>query len=265
MDSSKAWNVLGLEENPSRRQVEIRFANLTRRIRNGEELDYELIQEAYNHLMGKEKHNNSAGRISLAFRRFMFHYYGWVILIATSVMIVAMIMIPVIFRSYPDLTVSFAGRFGIINQDIMDEVLSGKMPETENIMVEVIYLDDSGDSAEFDSGGRTKLSGLLISKEADILIVDDETFNFIRSDNALMALDDIIKEMNIDIPSESFIYGVDFDSGEKKIFGIRAEDSYLVYRTVYGETKRIITIAAKTEHLDDVKKAIEIIFSYRSE
>lgn len=265
MDSSTARKILGLDENSSRRQVESRFDNLTRRIRNGEELDFELIQEAYNLLMGRKKDSRSAGRFNLAYRKFMFHYYGWVVLIAISLMVVAMIIIPVIFRSYPDLTVSFAGRFGTINQDIMDEVLSEKMPETENILVEIIYLDADGESAEFDSGGRTRLSGLLISQEADILIVDDETFNYIRADNALMALDDIIKELNIEIPSENYIYGVDFESGEKKIFGIRAEDSYLVYRTVYGETKRIVTIAAKTQHLDDVKKAVEIIFSYRSE
>ena len=41
MDRGSAWKILGLDENPSRRQVENRFANLTRRVRNGENLDYE--------------------------------------------------------------------------------------------------------------------------------------------------------------------------------------------------------------------------------
>lgn len=265
MDNATAWEVLGLDENPSRRQIESRFANLTRRVRNGEELDYELIRQAYDHLMGNENKRSSAGIITLAFRRFMFHYYGWVILIGASVLTLALIIIPIITGSFPDLTVSFAGRFGTVSPETMNAVLHEKLPETENIVVEVIFLDEDSASAEFDSGGRTRLAGLLISEEADILIVDDETFNFIRSDNALMPLDDIINELNIDIQKEDMIYGVDFETGEKKIYGIRAEDSYLIYRTIYGDAKRIITVAAKSAHLEDVKKVIEIIISYRSE
>ncbi len=49
------------------------------------------------------------------------------------------------------------------------------------------------------------------------------------------------------------------------IFGISVADDYLVYRTVYGESRRILTIARKSGHIEDVISAIEIIISYRSE
>ena len=265
MDKSQALKILDLNENASRRQVEKRFANLSRRVKNGEDLDIESIKEAYDLLMGHEKYEDNAGRLRLAFRKFMFHYKGWAILIIISVVIISMTLVPIIFRRVPDLTVSFAGRFGIVDQDVMDEVLQEKLPDIGDILVEVMYLDEDGESGEFDSGGRTRLSGLLISQEADILIVDDETFNYVRSDNALMPLDDLIASLEFDIPEDRFIYGVDFETGEKMIFGISVVEDYLVYRTVYGEARRILTIAKKTEHIEDVISAIEIIISYRSE
>lgn len=265
MDKARAFKILNLDENASRRQVENRFSNLSRRIKNGEDLDRETIKQAYDLLMGYEELEDKAGKFKLAFRKFMFHYKGWAILIIISLAIISMTLVPIIFRRVPDLTVSFAGRFGTVDQDFMDEVLQEKLPEIDDILVEVMYLDADGESGEFDSGGRTRLSGLLISEEADILIVDDETYNYIRSDNALMPIDDIITGLDFDIPEERFIYGVDFETGEKLIFGISVADDYLVYRTVYGESRRILTIAKKTEHIEDVIRAIEIIITYRSE
>lgn len=265
MDRTQAYEILNLDEGSSRRQIEKRFENLSRRIKNGEQLDGEKIGQAYNLLMGYENLDDNAGKLALAYRKFMFHYKGWAILITLSVAILAMILVPMIFRRVPDLTVSFAGRYGIIDQDVMDDILQENMPETNDILVEVMYLDEDGESGEFDSGGRTRLSGLLISEEADILIVDDETFNYIREDDALMSLDDLILELEIPVPEDRFIYGIDFTTGEKMIFGISVADDYLVYRTVYGEERRILTVARKTTHLEDVKKAIEIILTYRSD
>lgn len=265
MDKSQAYKILNLDEGSSRRQVEKRFENLSRRIKNGDDLDHKSINHAYNLLMGYENLDDNAGKLRLAYRKFMFHYKGWAILILISVAIISMTLVPIIFRRVPDLTVSFAGRFGTIDQDVMDEVLQEKLPEIDDILVEVMYLDEDGDSGEFDSGGRTRLSGLLISEEADILIVDDETFNYIRSDNALMPFDDLIAGLDYIIPEDRFIYGVDFETGEKMIFGISVADDYLIYRTVYGESRRILTIAKKTKHIEDIIRAIEIIISYRSE
>ncbi|MCK5757932.1 MAG: hypothetical protein KAH14_02480 [Clostridiales bacterium] len=265
MDKSQAFKILNLDENASRRQVENKFTNLSRRMKNGEDLDIESIKQAYDLLMGHENREDNAGRLKLAYRKFMFHYKGWAILILISVVVISMTLVPIIFRRIPDLTVSFAGRFGTIDQDVMVEVLQEKLPEIDDILVEVMYLDEDGDSGEFDSGGRTRLSGLLISEEADILIVDDKTFNYIRSDNALMPLDDLIAGLDFTISEDRFIYGVDFETGEKMIFGISVVDDYLIYRTVYGESGRILTIAKRSEHIENVISAIEIIISYRSE
>ncbi len=265
MDKSDARRILNLDEKASKRQVESRFANFSRRIKNGEDLDFDLIKNAYDLLMGYEKYDDKAGKLVKTYRKFMFHYKGWAILVIISVVVLSLIFVPMIFRRIPDLTVSFAGRYGIVDQDIMDEILQENMPETGDILVEVMYLDENGESGEFDSGGRTRLSGLLISEEADILIVDDETFNYIREDNALMPLDKLIEDLGIDVSKDRLIYGVDFTTGKKMVYGISVAEDYLVYRTVYGDERRILTVAQKTAHLEDVKKAIEIILTYRSD
>jgi len=85
MDKSQAFKILNLDEGTSRHQVEKRFANLSRRVKNGEDLDIESIKQAYDLLMGRERHKDNAGRLKLAFRKFMFHYKGWAILILISV------------------------------------------------------------------------------------------------------------------------------------------------------------------------------------
>ena len=265
MDKNEARRIMNLEEKATKRQVESRFANLSRRVKNGEDLDFESIKSAYDILMGYEKYNDKAGRAAIAYRKIMFNYKGWAILILISVAIISIIFIPMIFRRVPDLTISFAGRYGIIDQDVMNDILQENMPEIGDILVEVMYLDEDGESGEFDSGGRTRLSGLLISEEADILIVDDETFNYVREDNVLMPLEELLEGLEVEVSEDRFIYGVDFDTGEKMVFGISVVDDYLVYRTVYGEERRILTVARKTTHLDDIKKAIEIILTYRSD
>ncbi len=265
MDRNEALQILNLGKNASRSQIEKRFENLSRRVKNGEDLEYDSIEKAYNLLIDKEAYNRNDSKLMAAYRKFMFHYKGWAILILISVVIFSMVLIPMIFRRVPDLTISFAGRYGEVDLDIMDQILQENMPQTEDILIEVIYLDEEGESGEFDYGGRTRLTGLLISEEADILIVDDSTFNYIRSDNALMALDNLITEFSVEIPEENFIYGVNFDTGEKMIYGISVADKYLIYRSVYGEYMRILCIAERTTHIDDIIKAIEIIITYGSE
>ena len=265
MDKSEARRILNLDENATLGQVEAKYINLIRRIKNGEKLDLNSIQEAYELLMGCERYDDKSGKLKRAYRKFMFNYKGWAVLIAFSLLILGLIFVPMIFRRIPDLTISFAGRYGTVDPDVMAEVMMEQLPDSKDVLVEVIYLDDEGESGEFDSGGRTRLTGLLISEDADILIVDDDTFNFIRSDNALLPMNELIDSLEVDIPEDRFIYGIDFDSGDKMIFGISVAEDYLVYRTVYGEERRILTVARKTGHIEDVKKAIEIIISYRSD
>ncbi|MBN2558415.1 MAG: hypothetical protein JXB33_06665 [Clostridia bacterium] len=263
MEIKEALRTLGLEENPTQEQIEQRMSILSRRIRNGEALDAAAISDAYGLLTGKEAAGRKkTGKIAALYRNFMFHYKGWVILSIISIGIIAMIAVPIFFRRIPDLTVSFAGKYGFVDEEIMRNVLSDGMPETEDILVEVMYLDDEGESGEYDAGGRTRLSALIMTEEADILIVDDKAFNFIRSDDALMALDDLVNDLAPFIDAGSYVYGIDFKTGERRIYGLDVSGSGLVYKSIYGADERILCVALRTGHYDEIKKAVEIILTY---
>ncbi|MFO7611819.1 MAG: hypothetical protein R6W99_04945 [Clostridia bacterium] len=263
MGINEALRILGLEENPTQEQIEQRMSILSRRIRNGEDLDSAAISEAYGLLTGKEAAGRKeTGKIAALYRNFMFNYKGWAVLSLISIFIIAMIVVPIFFRRIPDLTISFAGKYGFVDEEIMQKVLSEGLPETEDILVEVMYLDDEGESGEYDAGGRTRLSALIMTEEADILIVDDKAFNFIRNDDALMALDGLMNDLDIDIDTGSYIYGIDFKTGERRIYGLDVSGSSLVYKSIYGADERILCVALRTGHYDDVKKAVEIIITY---
>jgi len=217
MDRNEALRILGLEEDSSREKIEIKYENLMRRIRNGEELDLHEINSAYDLLTGRIREEENAGR------------------------------------------------YGSGDIDSFDEYLQEMMPETEDILVEVMYLDEEGESGEFDTGGRTRLSALLLTDDADILITDDTTFNYIRQDDALMSLDEMIERMNPDLSNYELIYGIEFSTGQKKIFGIDIGGNKLADDAVYGADIQIICVAERTQHPEAVEKAMGIILKDRSE
>lgn len=265
MDKSQAFKILNLNENASRRKIELRFANLSRRIKNGDDIDHELINQAYNLLEGKEEIEDKAGKIALFYRKMMFHYKGWIFLSVFVLGIMAMIVIPMATRRTPDLDIAFAGEFGARDVDGLTEIMLNEMPETEDILVEVMYMDKDGESGEFDTGGRTRLTALLLTNDGDILVTDDTTFIYVIQDAALMPLDDIITEIAPDTNSERFVYGIEFETGEKKIFGIDVSENEMIDNTIYGEKTRIMCTIRNTKHIDAVKKAFEIILNDGSE
>ena len=265
MERKEAFGILGLDENADIGQIRTRYENLTRRIRNGEDLDSDNINAAFDLLTGRDEYTRDEGRFMTFYRKFIFHYKGWVILTVIVVALLASLIVPMATKRVPDLVVSFAGRYGTSDLDTLDEYLQQRMPETEDILVEVMYLDEEGESGEFDSGGRTRLTALLLTDEADILVMDDSTYNYVRSDDALMILDDILDEFEVTIESERYIYGIDFKTGEKRIFGIIMDDSRLFADAMYGEEIRIMGIAERTKHFEAVTKAFEILLKDGSE
>jgi len=265
MDRNEALRILGLEEDSSRDKIEIKYENLMRRIRNGEELDLHEINSAYDLLTGRIREEEKAGKLVLLYRKVMFNYRGWIILSVIVIGLLASLIVPMINKRVPDLTISFAGKYGSGDIDSFDEYLQEMMPETEDILVEVMYLDEEGESGEFDTGGRTRLSALLLTDDADILITDDTTFNYIRQDDALMSLDEMIERLNPDLDNYELIYGIEFSTGQKKIFGIDIGGNKLADDAVYGADIQIICVAERTQHPEAVEKAMGIILKDRSE
>lgn len=265
MDKKDALQILGLSENDGKDKIEARYENLIRRLRNGEELDQENIDRAFDVLMDREIIVVKQSKFARFYKKLMFDFFGWIVLSVIAIGVLASILIPIATKRVPDLTISFTGKYSDKDLDTLDEYLQQRMPETEDILVETMYIDKEGESGEFGSGGVTRLMALLMTDDADILISDDSTFNLIRQEDALMILDDVIDTSGLDIDPDRFIYGIDFTTGEKRVFGILVSVNDLIKDGIYGADIRILCIAKRTRHFDAVVKAAEIILNDRSE
>jgi hypothetical protein len=80
-----------------------------------------------------------------------------------------------------------------------------------------------------------------------------------------MLLDDILVELDLEIDAKRLIYGIDFKTGEKKVYGISIAANQLVADAIYGDEMRILCIAEESGHLDVAKQAMEIILKDRRE
>lgn len=262
MDEKQARSLLRLNENASKKDIEKKYSYILMRIKNGEDIDPKPYHKAYDVLMGKTTDDlKKRGKISKAYNKFMVDYKGWGILVLMSLTIVAMIVIPLIFKTVPDLVVAFAGKYSLSDDTLLREIIEQELPELDEIIVETMYMDKEGESGEFDMGGRTRLTALILTEEADILIMDSSSYTFVFQDNSLMVLDEIIADFDFTIDEKNYIYGIDPESGEKKIYGINVEGKDLVERTVYGTKQKILCVAKRTHHLDDVLVVMKIILT----
>ncbi len=263
MDDKQARSLLELSEGASIRDIERKYSIVLMRIKNGEDIDPQPYHEAYDVLTGRTTDDlKKRGRVSEAYNRFMVDYKGWGILGVISLAVIAMIVVPMIFKRVPDLVVSFAGKYSFSDDKLLEEVLMEELPELEDILVETMYLDEEGESGEFDMGGRTRLTALILTEEADLLIMDSSSYAFVMQDNSLMPLNEIISGFDFTIDEDEYIYGVDPESGEKKIYGIDVAGRELVDKSIYGANQRIMCVAKNTHHLDDVVTTMKIILTY---
>lgn len=262
MDEKDARRLLDLDEDATRQNIEQRYSVILKRIKNGEDIDPAPIHEAYDTLLGRDDSDlKERGRFSKAYNSFMYKYKGWAILGSISLAIVAMLLIPMIFKKTPDLVVSFAGKYSFADDKVLHDILAEEFPEHDFILVETMYLDEEGESGEFDMGGRTRLTALILTEEADLLVTDSSAYWYVMQDDALMPLDGIIAGFDFEIDENDLIYGINPETGEKSIYGIDASGLALVEESIYGADERIMCVAKKTHHLDDVVRTMEIILT----
>lgn len=263
MDEKDARRLLDLGDDATREDIERRYSVILKRIKNGEEIDPAPIHEAYDTLLGRDDSDlKERGRISKAYNSFMYKYKGWIILGFISLAILTMILVPMIFKKTPDLVVSFAGKYSFSDDKLLHDILAEEFPEHDYILVETMYLDDEGESGEFDMGGRTRLTALILTEEADLLVTDSSAYWYVMQDNALMPLDGIIAEFDFEMDKSEFIYGINQETGEKSVYGIDVSGLELVEESIYGADDRIMCVAKKTHHLEDVVRTMEIILTY---
>ncbi len=260
MDRKEALDLLELEEGANKTQIENKFMNMSRRIRNGENIDANKLREAYNFLTGYEEYNDTSSKLSKKYRKFMFNYSAWIILGIIVLLVISFVLVPLIFKRMPDLTISFVGKYVTDDLEYVEEYIKEALPELDYVLVEVIYLNPKGKSGEFESAGRAKLSGMLIAGDADIMIVDATTFGFLRAEGAIVPMDEILKEIGVDINKYKCVRSIEPGTGEKLIYGVVMNNNAFLNKGAYGDAEKVITIANRTSHIEEIKEALKVIF-----
>jgi len=260
MNKQKALQTLELENNFSEKEVKNKYKVFLAKHKDGQNINIDQITEAYNFLLGYEQYEKlDKNSKSYKIRRFLFHYLSYIIIFIAIAGFIAWLIVPKLTEKKPDLSISYVGNYYTLEADNMKKILNEGINDIENLMIEIIYLDKNSKDVNYDKAGRVKLAGIIISNQADIFIEDDENYVFMLSDDVLMPLDDIIPMLEVKIDESRYIYGIDTKDHKKKIFGIDVSNNKLIVQTAFGNINKIYSIAKKSEHLDKVIIATNLL------
>lgn len=260
MDKKEALRIFGLEEKSSEKQIKEKYRIFLKMLKNGELDNIQEVTAAYNFLMGYESYEKlDVNSKSYKIRRFLFHYLSYIIIFMGLTALAVILVVPKMTEVKPDLSVSFVGSFFMLESEELEKMLYDNIDGLEKLVVEIIYLDIDTPDGEYDEAGRVKLAGLISTREADILIEDDENFVYLSSNEVLMPLDDIIPLLDLNIDESKYIKGRDPEDGKIKIYGIDVSMNRKLMTTVYSGVIRIFSIAKETQHLDKVLEASKLI------
>lgn len=259
-DRTKALEIMNLPEDATDRDVEIRYVSLLRRVKGGEELDIEQINWAYNILLNITTEKTHESKFRKRYKKFMFHHLGITAVLALVTGITLILVMPILTRRVPDLSVSFVGNFNIFS-NVLEQRILDEMPHLEHLIVETIFFGSGEGGGDLDAGGRIRLAGLIIGNDAGLFIASDAAYNFMLSNEVLIPLDGILEELGLVIPREQSIFGVDPEDSEVKVFGINVSDNPLVFQSVHGSLVRILCLSRGYANRENVLEAMRILLS----
>lgn len=260
MDKEKALTLLDLQEGSSEQQIKARFSVLLKKHKSEGIINIDLITDAYNFLLDFEKIEGlDKESKNYKFRRFLFHYLSYILIGAMIVGWLLWLILPKLTEEKYDFYLSFVGSYYLLEEETVEEMLLNEIKEVTNPLVEIIYLDEDTTDVLYDEAGRVKLAGTISTKEADILILDDENFVFLLRNDILMPLDDILPLLDVTIDESLYIKGISEQDGSIHIYGIDVSRDARLLETVYGNIIRIFTIAKETKRFDQVIQASNLL------
>lgn len=260
MDKKKALNILGLQEDSNEQQIKAKFSVFLKMHKNKDEVDIDLITDAYNYLLDyKEIKRLDKDSKSYKFRRFLFNYLSYFIIGAIILGWLLWLTIPKLTEEKYDFYLSFVGNYYLLEEESVKEMMLNEVEEITNPLVEIIYVDEDTTDVLYDEAGRVKLAATISTKEADILIVDDENFVFLLRNDVLMPLDDILPLLDFTIDEALYIKGISEQDGSIHIYGIDVSKDVQMLETAYGNIIRIFTIAKETKRFEQVMKVSNLL------
>lgn len=183
-----------------------------------EEEDFEKKTEAYRIVMGYEvdmpKIDRKETYVDKAFVKAgvdrkkadnFFHYYKYHMLISIVAIIVVILTVrSFVIRVEPDINIGFMGE---VNQQAFDTLgtkIKANVPEIKEVAFDSATLTDNYNDPQA-YAYMSKAMVLLSASDTDLFILSKYAYNRYANTGPFMKLDDVAKELNIDITASEYL------------------------------------------------------------
>lgn len=220
----EARKILGVTKASSKEEIEKKYDVILKKYRilklegnlnEAAEAEFYKSTDAYRIIMGYEVEEPKVAKketyTDKAFEKVgidrkkadnFFHYYKYHILIGiVAAIIIALTVRSIVTKVEPDISIGLMGEINYEVQDSFKDKITKNVPEIKEISLDTVVLSDRHDDAQ-SYAYLQKAMVLLAASDIDMFLVNRYAFDTYAINGAFMALDQVIKDNNIDI-SES--------------------------------------------------------------
>ncbi|MFA7672227.1 MAG: hypothetical protein WCY62_00030 [Clostridia bacterium] len=263
----KYLKILGLDGNPTETQINKQYDYISMRARLDKTVNFDEATKAHDYLVGLNQDEPvEVRKIVKTYRRLWFKHIGTIVTILIIFATILSIAIPYFANQDPDLTISYVGDYAAKSNDDIQQYLYDRMSDVDKILLEVMIASSEGNDAtdteeSIEASYVEKLSLLLISGDLEIIICDDIVYRYILKYNYFLPLEGVLEEMDITIPEEDRVYGIESGTGEKVIYGVDVSDVTLIAEHLYVNelNKMILCISNESKNMENVKSAVKLL------
>jgi hypothetical protein len=190
------------------------------------------------------------------------HYYKAHIIIGIIILIVAFFTVKSIVNNVkPELEITIMGDIYVNDVELLQDMILEKMPDIPKISVVHVPLFDSlpGDQLY---AYQMKAQIQFAAASVDIFILDEKNYRRYASMGAFKPIEDIAKDMGIDIKEHSSLNVVTEEESKERLYGLEIPDSELMNELRVKEDDRIIlSVGHRGEFPENGLRFIELVFN----
>lgn len=294
----EARTILGINEDSSKEDIEKRYNIVLKKYHiakaNGTldektKADFEKCTEAYRIVMGYEvdepqiekketitdKAFEKVGIDKKKAGNFFYYYKFHMLAIVFAIIVITGTVISIVNKENPDITI---GLMGELNQDsfnTLKEKVKKNVPEITSLGIDSVVLSNRYQD-QYSSANAQKAVILLSASDTEIFLLSKYVYDNYASEGPFMALEDIAKELNIDVSKSDYLklkvveereapkVGVNerkvlkYRDSEPKLYGIDVTNSKFFKGIDCLGPKKILVVKLEPKNRDLVLKLVKL-------
>ncbi|WP_256761154.1 hypothetical protein [Cohnella sp. WQ 127256] len=276
-DLRKAYEILGLDEDATREQVENRYFILMKRARSeksrtveGEDgnqpLDLTQINQAYNLVLGIETEKLVTTEKQTKAGHF-FYYYKFHVIIGIIIVLIAGYLIKegidkrreAANTPPADLSVSIFGNFYFADEKILEQNMLKLFPDWQRIETMLVFVPTEITSPQ-DMAMQQKSVLMLMTEKSNLYITDEKNFKSLAAQGAFIKLnapDSLAAKLTIPIPENKIRTAQYEEDSVPEPYGIDITGNPIFNGIELSGERTILAIRTSDKHQDNTVKILE--------